>query len=197
VAKRGLDLLVALAALIVLSPLLLLTALLIKLEDGGPVFFAQTRVGKGGREFKFLKFRSMCVDAEQKRARVVASAQQEDSVRFKLAQDPRVTRVGRNIRRTSIDELPQLLNVLRGDMTLVGPRPPIPSEVAKYPPHQRRRLDVEQGITCTWQVSGRSLIPFEEQVELDLGYIRTRSLALDFALLLRTIPAVLSGRGAY
>lgn len=197
--KRAMDVTLSTAALVVLAPVFLLIALAIKLEDGGPVFFSQTRVGKNGRHFRFWKFRSMCVDAEARREELKAQAQQEavsDRLRFKMSADPRVTRVGRVLRRFSLDELPQLLNVLAGDMSLVGPRPPIPEEVAQYAPRHLRRLEVEQGITCLWQVSGRNLLSFEQQVELDIEYARRRSLALDVLLLARTIPAVLSGRGA-
>ncbi|MGE0708215.1 MAG: sugar transferase [Planctomycetota bacterium] len=202
-AKRALDVVLAVVALVLLSPLLLLLALLIKLEDGGPVLFSQVRVGRGGRWFRFYKLRSMSPDAEARRAALKARWQDEqaalggDALRFKLVEDPRVTRVGRWLRRASLDELPQLVNVLLGDMSLVGPRPPIPEEVADYGPRERLRLEVEQGITCIWQVSGRSTIPFPRQVEMDLDYIRRRSLLLDLALLVRTIPAVLDSRGAY
>ncbi len=193
-AKRGLDLVSSGLALLLFSPVFALIALIIKLEDGGPIFFCQKRVGKGGRTFDFFKFRSMCVDAEAKRAALLAES---DSLRFKMEDDPRITWIGRVLRRFSLDELPQLLNVFRGDMTLVGPRPPIPEEVAKYDRRAMRRLEVEQGLTCIWQVSGRSLIPFKGQVEMDIQYIEQRSLLFDLNLLLRTIPAVLTGRGAY
>lgn len=193
-SKRGLDLVSSGAALLLLSPVFALIALIIKLEDAGPVFFKQKRVGKGGQTFDFFKFRSMCADAEAKRAALLAES---DTLRFKLEHDPRITWIGRFLRRFSLDELPQLLNVFRGDMTLVGPRPPIPEEVAKYDRHAMRRLEVEQGLTCIWQVSGRSLIPFDGQVAMDIEYIEQRSLRVDLAILFRTIPAVLTGRGAY
>ncbi|MCA8922613.1 MAG: sugar transferase [Planctomycetes bacterium] len=183
-------------ALLFLAPVFTVVALLIKLEDGGPVFFSQKRVGKGGREFKFYKFRSMCVDAEARRA-ALKQAADDDSVRFKMTRDPRITRIGRIIRRFSIDEMPQFINVLIGDMSLVGPRPALPEEVAEYNPHELQRLSVEQGLTCTWQVTGRSLIPFEEQVELDIQYAAERTLWGDVKLLAQTVPAVLFGRGAY
>lgn len=197
--KRAMDVALASTMLVLLAPLFALIALAIKLEDRGPVFFFQTRVGKDGRPFRFWKFRSMVVDAEARRAALKAQAQEEavsDRLRFKMSADPRVTRVGRALRRFSLDELPQLLNVVTGDMSLVGPRPPIPEEVAQYSPRHLRRLEVEQGITCLWQVSGRNLLSFEQQVELDIEYARRRSLALDVMLLARTVPAVLSGRGA-
>jgi len=175
----------------------LITAIAIKLEDPGPVFFTQTRVGRFGSTFPFYKFRSMYVDAEARKAELMAQNESGDGVIFKMKNDPRITRVGKFIRRFSIDELPQLLNVLKGDLALVGPRPPVPSEVADYTLEQRKRLHVKPGITCIWQVSGRSDIPFREQVQLDLQYIRSQSLWTDILLLLKTIPAVLFGRGAY
>lgn len=197
--KRAFDFAMSGLALFFLAPLFAVVAFLIKLEDGGPVFFGQTRVGKDGRAFRFWKFRSMCVDAEAKRAQLKAALAEcgEDSVRFKMVGDPRITRVGNFLRRFSLDELPQFFNVFKGDMSLVGPRPPLPEEVAEYGPRELRRLEVEQGLTCIWQVSGRSLIPFEGQVELDIEYIETRSFWTDLRLLLRTVPAVLAGRGAY
>ncbi|MEZ6185879.1 MAG: sugar transferase [Planctomycetota bacterium] len=194
IQKRALDVAAAGLMLLLLAPLLVLVAVLIKLEDGGPVLFSQTRVGKGGRPFRFFKFRSMVTDAEARRAKLKADSGQ---LRFKLARDPRITRVGGWLRRTSMDELPQLLNVLKGDMSLVGPRPALPEEVADYDARARQRLDVEQGLTCLWQVGGRSLLDFERQVELDRDYARTRSLWLDLKILFLTVPAVLSGRGAY
>lgn len=196
ITKRSLDVVLSLVALCLLSPLLLLIAGLIKLEDGGPVLFWQWRVGVGGRTFRFYKLRSMCVDAERQLG-ALRAREQDDSPRFKMSGDPRVTGTGRWLRRFSLDEIPQLWNVLLGDLSLVGPRPALPEEVARYEPHQRRRLEVAPGVTCIWQVSGRSLIPFEHQVELDLAYIRRRSLLLDAQILLRTVPAVLGGRGAY
>lgn len=196
-AKRLLDVLVSAAALIALSPVIAVIALLVR-RDGGTVFFRQLRVGAGGRTFWFYKFRSMVPDAEARR-RALDSLNQHgrEAVTFKMKNDPRVTPIGRFLRRTSLDELPQLWNVLKGDMSLVGPRPAIPEEVARYSNHERGRLSVKPGITCIWQISGRAEIPFEEQVRLDLDYITRRSIWLDAALLLQTIPAVLTGRGAY
>lgn len=197
--KRAADVVIGSLALLALSPVFAVVAALIKLESPGPVFFFQTRVGKGGRHFRFWKFRSMVVDAEARKADLKAIGPRDavsDRLRFKMQDDPRVTRTGRFIRRFSLDELPQLWNVVRGDMTLVGPRPPIPEEVAEYGPRHRRRLEVEQGITCLWQVSGRNLLSFDQQVELDIQYARQRSVLFDLSLLLRTVPAVLSGRGA-
>jgi len=198
VTKRLLDLVVVVPALIVLSPVFAAVALAIRLYDGGPVLFWQKRVGLDGREFPFPKFRSMRVDAEAVRKEIEALNQHgADGVTFKMKRDPRITPVGRFIRRFSIDELPQLWCVLSGDMTLVGPRPPIPSEVARYGLKDRCRLSVKPGLTCIWQVSGRSEIPFEQQVELDIEYIRGQSIGADIKLIARTVPAVVRGRGAY
>ena len=196
VCKRAIDLLMSLAALIALSPLFLLIAILVKLEDGGPVFFAQTRVGQFGKEFKMFKVRSMCLNAEQKLQDLMAKNQHKEGITFKLKNDPRITRVGRWLRKFSLDELPQLYNVLIGDMSLVGPRPPVPREVLKYSLADRRRLAVKPGITCIWQVSGRSEIDFSGQVRLDVNYIEEQSLWLDLKLLTMTLPAVISGKGA-
>jgi exopolysaccharide biosynthesis polyprenyl glycosylphosphotransferase len=194
--KRFLDIIVASLALTALSPIFLLVAILIKLEDGGPVFFAQRRVGKWGREFRMFKFRSMCVDAEQRLQALLAKNHHLTGVTFKAKDDPRITRIGKWIRKFSIDEFPQFYNVLRGDMSLVGPRPPVPREVAMYTPADRRRLEVTPGLTCFWQIGGRAEIDFPEQVRLDVQYIESQSLWLDVKILLRTVPAVLLGRGA-
>lgn len=195
--KRTIDVLVALFALVVLAPLFIAAYLAVRLTSKGPAFFAQTRVGRDGRHFQFYKFRSMYMDAEGRKAALMAQNESKDGVIFKMRNDPRITPVGRIIRKYSIDELPQLWNVLRGDMTLVGPRPPVPSEVAQYTLEERKRLNVIPGITCTWQISGRSDIPFHEQVRLDKEYIRTHGVWNDLRILLRTIPAILTGRGAY
>jgi lipopolysaccharide/colanic/teichoic acid biosynthesis glycosyltransferase len=195
--KRGLDIVGSLLALIVLSPVFLVTALLIKLRDRGPVLFVQKRVGKDGRLFDFYKFRSMVVGAERHRADLLMSNDHGSSITFKMRRDPRVTWIGRIIRRTSIDELPQFLNILRGDMTLVGPRPALPCEVEQYTEADRKRLAVTPGLTCIWQISGRAALPFSEQVRLDIAYIESQCFLLDLHILARTIPAVLSGRGAY
>lgn len=196
VAKRVLDVTVAAALLVLTAPLLLLIALAVKLDSPGPVIFRQRRVGKNGREFTFYKFRGMVADAEA-RLHEVAHLNEVDGPIFKSRRDPRVTRVGRVLRRTSLDELPQLWNVLRGDMSLVGPRPPLPAEVAKYEPWQRDRLLAPGGITGLWQVSGRNLLGFEDMVRLDLEYITRWSLWLDLRILLRTMLVVLTARGAY
>lgn len=198
VAKRSFDIVVSTIMLILLSLTLFpVLALLIKLTDGGPVLFWQKRVGRWGREFPFPKFRSMVMNAEQLKDQLMAQNQHKDGITFKMKRDPRVTWIGRFIRRGSIDELPQFWCVLIGDMSLVGPRPPVPREVAKYTLADRRRLDAKPGLTCIWQVSGRGDIAFPEQVNLDVRYIESQSLWLDIKLLFLTIPAVLSGKGAY
>lgn len=196
--KRGLDVVGSLGALIAFSPIFALTALLIKLEDRGPVFFCQKRVGAGGRLFGMWKFRSMVVNADRIKDQLLTENQHGQSgVTFKMKNDPRVTRVGRWIRKLSIDEFPQFYNVLRGDMSLVGPRPPVPREVAEYKASHLRRLRVKPGITCLWQIGGRSEIDFQGQVRLDLQYIRSSSVWFDILILLKTLPAVLFGKGAY
>jgi lipopolysaccharide/colanic/teichoic acid biosynthesis glycosyltransferase len=195
--KRVLDVAVSLAMLLVLSPFLFAVAVAIKLTDQGPVLFWQARVGQWGTEFPFPKFRSMVVNAEALKDKLLASNDHKNGVTFKMKRDPRVTWIGRILRKTSIDELPQLWCVLTGDMSLVGPRPPVPREVALYSLRDRRRLDVKPGLTCIWQVSGRGEIPFDKQVELDVSYIESQSLWLDLVLLLKTAPAILAGTGAY
>ena len=194
--KRTLDIVGAATALLLLSPVILVLAALVKLTSRGPVFYRSTRIGRGGRPFTFFKLRSMVQDAEGKR-RHLKHLNEADGPVFKIARDPRITPIGRFLRTTSLDEVPQFWNVLRGDMSLVGPRPPIAEEVAQYEPWQLRRLDVRPGITCLWQISGRSRIGFQEWMRLDLEYIRHQSLRLDAKILLRTIPAVLSREGAY
>ena len=196
--KRGCDVVVAAAALIVFAPVLVAVALAIKLHDRGPVLFWQQRVGRHGVRFAFPKFRSMCVDAEARLAQIKAGNQHgQDGVTFKMKRDPRVTPIGRLIRPTSIDELPQLWCVLRGDMSLVGPRPALISEVRRYELAHRERLQVTPGLTCIWQVNGGGEVPFAQQMEMDLDYIRNRSIGLDLKLLALTVPAVIGGRGAY
>ena len=195
--KRFVDIVFSIAALVVLSPLFLVLAVIIKLTSPGPVFFVQARVGRYGKTFTFYKFRSMYQDAEARKAALLAQNESADGVIFKMADDPRITPVGKILRKTSMDELPQFLNVLFGDMSLVGPRPPVPSEVRQYSLEALKRLNVRPGLTCLWQVSGRSDIPFKEQVRLDKEYIGSRSFMRDLKILFRTIPAILSGKGAY
>lgn len=194
--KRTVDVAGATIGLALLSPLLVVVAAAIRLESKGPVLFAQTRVGAGGKRFTIWKFRSMYIDAEARRQQLLAHSDRNGS-HFKMRRDPRITRIGRFIRRASIDELPQLWNVLNGTMSLVGPRPNLESEVAKYRFDEYMRLDAKPGITCIWQVSGRAEIPWERQVEMDLDYIYQPSIASDFRLLAATIPAIVFGRGAY
>jgi exopolysaccharide biosynthesis polyprenyl glycosylphosphotransferase len=193
--KRAFDILSSSIALTLLSPLMIVIAVLIKLTSRGPLLFKQQRVGLQGRAFHMLKFRSMIANAEELKAQLIGMNEQQGPV-FKMRRDPRITKVGRFIRKYSIDELPQLINVLRGEMSIVGPRPPIPEEVAKYEAWQRRRLSVRPGLTCVWQVSGRNQISFDDWMYLDMQYIDHWSLAQDFQLILKTVPVVLSGRGA-
>ena len=194
--KRMLDLVVAMLGLIGTLPIWLAVAIAIRIESPGPVLFAQERVGLNGRHFRFLKFRSMYVEAEQRLA-ALRDRNEVDGPVFKIRNDPRVTRVGRLLRRTSLDELPQLLNVIRGEMSLVGPRPPLPSEVEHYRPEDRVRLTVVPGITCLWQINGRSECSFDRWMEYDRQYIAGMSLWLDLSILTRTFWAVLNARGAY
>jgi exopolysaccharide biosynthesis polyprenyl glycosylphosphotransferase len=194
--KRLFDVVSASGALVLLSPVFAAIALAIKLDSPGPVVYRSWRVGEGGRLFRFLKFRSMVQGADAIRESL-QHLNEVDGPVFKMARDPRITRVGAFLRRTSLDELPQLWNVLSGDMSLVGPRPPLEEEVLQYEPWQLRRLSVRPGLTCLWQISGRSHIGFDEWMRLDLEYIERRSFALDIKILLRTVPAVVSGTGAY
>ena len=196
-AKRVLDVVGSLLGMILLSPVYLAIAAAVKLTSRGPVFFSQVRVGRYGRHFRFYKFRSMRVDAEAQKAALLDRNESKDGVIFKMKDDPRITKVGRFLRRTSLDELPQLWNVFIGDMSLVGPRPPVPSEVAEYTLDDRKRLDVIPGITCLWQIKGRSEIPFNEQVRLDKEYILAPSVWKDIVILFKTIPAIIGGKGAY
>jgi lipopolysaccharide/colanic/teichoic acid biosynthesis glycosyltransferase len=193
--KRLIDVSVAGAALAVASPVMLAVAAAIKLTDRGPVFFCQTRSGLGGVPFRIFKFRTMCVNADRMKAALRAQSEQ-DGPAFKMTRDPRITRVGHFLRKTSLDELPQLLNVLRGDMSLVGPRPLPVDEQAAVDPWQRARLDVLPGLTCVWQVKGRSRVSFEEWMRMDLSYAHKGQVGSDLWLMLQTIPAVLLRRGA-
>jgi lipopolysaccharide/colanic/teichoic acid biosynthesis glycosyltransferase len=194
--KRLFDLACSLTGLALLLPLLPFILSLIKLETSGPILFRQRRVGQDGRLFDCFKFRSMVVDAEAQK-QGLTDLNEATGAAFKIKDDPRVTGVGRFLRRSSLDEFPQLLNVLRGEMTIVGPRPQIPAEVAQYTPRQALRLRARPGLTCLWQVSGRSHLDFAEWMELDFEYVRRRSLRLDLQILLRTLPAVIERKGAY
>jgi exopolysaccharide biosynthesis polyprenyl glycosylphosphotransferase len=195
--KRLFDMAASAVLMVLLAPVFAGVALAIRLESPGPILFRQTRVGRWGRLFTMWKFRSMYIDAEARKAELMAQNEMAGGVIFKMKDDPRVTKVGRIIRKTSLDELPQLWNVFRGDMSLVGPRPPVPAEVDQYSLSDRRRLEVIPGITCIWQISGRSEIPFDRQVELDVQYIESQSFWTDLKILLKTVPALLFGTGAY
>ncbi len=195
--KRLMDIILSICAIIIGSPVFLITAFLIKITSPGPIIFSQIRVGKFGRNFKFYKFRSMYIDAEDRKAELMMQNESQDGVIFKMKHDPRITPVGRFIRKFCIDELPQLFNVLLGDMSLVGPRPPVPSEVKSYTLEERKRLNITPGITCLWQISGRSELPFSRQIALDKEYIASQSVWNDFLILLKTIPAILTGKGAW
>jgi lipopolysaccharide/colanic/teichoic acid biosynthesis glycosyltransferase len=196
ISKRALDVAGSGVALLVIGLPLIAIGAFIRL-DGGPSIFAQTRVGRHGREFKMFKFRSMRPDAEELLAGLLAANQHQKGITFKIKDDPRVTPIGRWLRRYSLDELPQFYNVFRGDMSLVGPRPPVPREVALYTLADRRRLSVKPGITCIWQISGRAEIDFPGQVRLDVNYIESQSLGQDIKILAKTPKAVVFGSGAY
>jgi len=194
--KRAFDLVAGGFVLLLLIPVFPVIALMIKLDSKGPVLYKQERVGRGGRIFKFFKFRSMHHRADERLDELEALNEQGGPI-FKIRSDPRVTSVGRFLRRSSLDEIPQILNVIKGDMSIVGPRPPLPSEVAKYQPWHRRRLEVKPGITCLWQISGRSQIGFDEWMRLDMEYLKTRSFRTDLLIFLKTVPAVIARKGAY
>jgi len=193
--KRIMDISIGLFALLFFSPIILISAVFIKILSPGPIFFKQTRIGVGGRKFTLYKFRSMVAGAEKIRRNLLGQNEMDGPV-FKIHKDPRITSIGRVLRRTSIDELPQLINVLKGDMSIVGPRPPLPIEVEMYEAWQRRRLSLKPGITCIWQVSGRNKITFERWMEMDLEYIDNWSLFLDIKIMIRTFFVVLTGYGA-
>lgn len=195
--KRLLDIVASIILFILLCPIFLITAFLIRIDSPGPIFYSQFRVGRWGRIFKFYKFRSMVVDAEAIKNKLLDKNESQAGVIFKMKDDPRITRVGKIIRKYSIDELPQIWNVIKGDMSLVGPRPPLPEEVIQYSYQDRIRLDVIPGITCIWQIKGRSNIDFIGQVKLDEEYIKNQSFWNDIKILLKTIPVVLFGKGAY
>jgi lipopolysaccharide/colanic/teichoic acid biosynthesis glycosyltransferase len=195
-AKRALDIVLVGLGLLAIWPALLLIALAIRLDSRGPVLFSQVRIGHGGRPFRMWKFRSMVADAEARRAAVL-SASDRAGLCFKAKDDPRITRAGRFLRRTSLDELPQLWNVLKGEMSLVGPRPALPEEVAAYPAAARERLAVLPGLTGVWQVSGRADVSFDDMVAMDVTYVRNPGIGRDLALILRTVAVVVRGKGAY
>ncbi len=195
--KRVFDIVVSSCAMLALTPIYLATIIAIKKEDGGPILFKQNRVGYKGRSFKIWKFRSMVTNAEEVGRKLIEQHQCKDTVAIKLMGDPRITKTGNFIRKYSIDELPQFWNVFRGDMSIVGPRPVVPAEVADYTIEDRQRLLAKPGLTCFWQVGGRTDLDFENQVLLDVEYIRSKSIWLDIKLLFMTVPAVLLGKGAY
>lgn len=197
ILKRIMDVVGASLGIIILLPVFLIVAILIKLEDSkGPVLFKQVRVGQKQQEFTMYKFRSMVSNAEELLESLL-SYNETTGAMFKMKKDPRVTKIGRFIRKTSIDELPQLFNVLKGNMSLVGPRPPLPREVAEYSDYHKKRLLVKPGCTGLWQVSGRSNIGFEEMVELDLKYIKKKNVFFDFRIILKTIKVMFSSKGAF
>lgn len=194
--KRIFDIVMCSFALIVLSPVFLIVAIAIKLEDGGDVIYSSTRLTKGGKEFKMYKFRSMCPDADEKKDALM-DQNEMDGPAFKIKDDPRITKVGAFIRKTSIDELPQLVNILQGHMSIIGPRPPLPEEVEQYTPYQLHRLDVKTGLACYHECQGRSEDKdFDKWVEADLKYIRERSMLTDIKIIFMTIKVVLTGEGA-
>jgi len=195
--KTVLDVVAAFTGILLLSPIFLLTWIMIRIEDPGPAIFIQQRVGRYGKTFPMYKFRSMVMNADALKDELLQQNESSAGVIFKMKNDPRITRVGAFIRKYSIDELPQLFNVLFGHMSLVGPRPPVPREVSEYSMSDRRRLDVKPGITCLWQIGGRSDIDFAGQVRLDVQYIKEQSFWKDIVILFKTIPAVLLGKGAY
>lgn len=194
--KRGMDILLSVTALVCLSPIFLITAIAIRMEDKGPVFFSQIRAGKDMKPFKIYKFRSMHVDADMKLTEMLKDNEQTGHA-FKIKNDPRITKVGKVIRKFSIDELPQLLNVIKGEMSIVGPRPILLFQMEECNPYERQRLVVQPGLTCYWQIGGRANIQWEDWVELDLDYIEDMSLWTDMKIIVKTIPAVFDRGGAY
>ena len=195
ISKRALDIIASTLGLIILSPILLVVAILIKLESKGPAMFSQKRIGLNKKEFKMYKFRSMVQNAEELKEKL-AKENEMSGPMFKMKNDPRVTKVGRFIRKTSIDELPQLINVLKGEMSLVGPRPSLPKEVSKFEPWMLKRLSVKPGLTCYWQVSGRNNIDFEDWMKLDLQYVNDRSFWLDLKLIFKTAGVLFGDKNA-
>lgn len=196
IVKRVFDFIASLLFLVLFFWVFLAIAIAIKLDDGGPVLYISTRVGRFGKEFRFYKFRSMNTDAEDQ-IKDLEKYNEQSGHLFKIKDDPRITRVGRFLRRTSLDELPQIFNILKGDISFVGPRSPIPREVAKYTPEARQRLSIIGGLTCYWQISGRSMIDFDGMLALDERYMRERGVLTDLKILFLTIPAVIRGDGAY
>lgn len=194
-SKRLIDILLSLLGLVIVSPIMLIVAILIKLESTGSVIFSQKRVGLNGKEFNMLKFRSMVQNAEELKEKLQKQNEMSGPM-FKMKEDPRVTKVGRFIRKTSIDELPQLINVLKGEMSLVGPRPSLPKEVAKFEPWMLERLNVKPGLTCYWQVSGRNNIDFEDWMKLDIKYVKDRNLVLDIKLIFKTFFVLFGDKNA-
>ena len=196
VVKRLIDVVCSFLGVLVLSPLFIIIAIIIKMTSKGPVFFSQKRVGKNGKEFDMYKFRSMVVNAEELKEKLAAQNEMSGPM-FKMKDDPRVTKVGKFIRKTSIDELPQLLNVLKGDMSLVGPRPSLPKEVAQFEDWMYRRLEVKPGLTCYWQVSGRNNIDFEDWMNLDIKYVDERNLWIDIKLIFKTVGVLFGDKNAH
>ena len=194
--KRIFDIVLSGIALICLSPIFVITAIAIKLEDGGPAFFTQQRAGKDMKTFKMYKFRSMYVNADEKLKELLKDNEQTGHA-FKIKNDPRITKVGKFIRKTSIDELPQLINIIKGDMSIVGPRPILPFQMEECNDYERQRLIVQPGLTCYWQIGGRANIKWDEWVELDLDYIEDMSLWTDLKMIVKTVPAVFDSEGAY
>lgn len=193
--KRIIDLVCSLIGIIALSPVFLIVGIIIKLDSKGSAIFSQKRVGKGGKEFKMYKFRSMVVNAEELKEKLLHQNEMSGPM-FKMKDDPRITKIGKFIRKTSIDELPQLINVIKGDMSLVGPRPSLPKEVAKFEPWMMRRLDVKPGLTCYWQVSGRNNIDFDDWMRLDIKYVQDRSIKLDIKLIFKTVFVLFGDKNA-
>ena len=195
VIKRTIDIVCSFVGILVLSPLFIVIAIIIKLTSKGPVFFSQKRVGKYGREFDMYKFRSMVVNAEELKEKLAAQNEMSGPM-FKMKDDPRVTKVGKFIRKTSLDELPQLWNVLKGDMSLVGPRPSLPKEVAQFEDWMHKRLEVKPGLTCYWQVSGRNNIDFEDWMKLDIRYVEEKNLWIDIKLIFKTVGVLFGDKNA-
>nr|WP_253199146.1 sugar transferase [Clostridium gasigenes] len=195
-SKRTLDIVASLIGLIVLSPIIVITGILIRIESKGPIIFSQKRIGLNGRKFKMYKFRSMVLNAEALKTKLLEQNEMSGPM-FKMKEDPRITKTGKFIRKTSIDELPQLINVLKGEMSLVGPRPSLPQEVEKFEPWMMKRLEVKPGLTCYWQVSGRNNIDFEAWMQLDLDYVNDRSFLLDIKLIFRTFFVLFGDENAH